>query len=78
MMPRRSATPPASPACAVVRPAAPLQGLLPSLSARGLAAASEALALMRAGPPTVFVDILLTSADKKGLARWAVVLYDFL
>ncbi|KAG2427322.1 hypothetical protein HXX76_012517 [Chlamydomonas incerta] len=44
-----------------------LQGLLPQLSPTGLAHAAEGLALLGAAPPSAFLDVLLTRADKHGV-----------
>ena len=47
-----------------------LQDLLPKLQATSLAHGAEGLALLGAAPPSSFLDILLTCADKHGVDRF--------
>ncbi|KAG2427323.1 hypothetical protein HXX76_012518 [Chlamydomonas incerta] len=47
-----------------------LQGLLPQLSPTGLAHGAEGLALLGAAPPSAFLDVLLTRADKHGVNKF--------
>ncbi|KAG2432312.1 hypothetical protein HYH02_013032 [Chlamydomonas schloesseri] len=53
------------PSCTTV-----VQAVLPELSPSGLAYAAEGLALLGAAPPSAFLDILLTCADKHGADRF--------
>ncbi|KAG2432311.1 hypothetical protein HYH02_013031 [Chlamydomonas schloesseri] len=47
-----------------------VQAVLPELSPTGLAYAAEGMALLGAAPPSAFLDILLTNADKHGADRF--------